>query len=63
MSTAPGFPNVRSDERGLMIELLAGRPDNQQLAQEFRDLANNRRFQTDLRNSRKMIFDVESRVP
>jgi hypothetical protein len=61
LATVPNFEKLHPDKRDEMMNALALRPDNAELAKALRELAEDRRFQIDNRTWRQTIERVDAR--
>jgi len=63
LMTALGFEKLRPEVRDLMLDVQANRPDNAQLANALRSLAESPRFRHDHRMARQTILQVADSIP
>jgi hypothetical protein len=61
--TASGFEKLRPEVRDLMLDIQAHRPDNAQLANALRNLAESPRFRHEHRMARQTILQVADSIP
>src|SRR4030095_13314614 len=62
LASAPHFQKLSPDKRDEMMNLLALRQDNAELANALRELAEDQRFQLDNRTWRQTLEKVDARI-
>jgi hypothetical protein len=62
LATARNFEKLHPDKRDEMMNLLALRPDNAELAKALRELAEERRFQIDNKTWRTTMEQVDKDI-